>query len=65
MLTSAKLKKRFGVQKSHTLAGYKLEESSILIETESLGKNDEFIKLLQFINTSKGEQMKGSDGYVK
>ena len=38
---------------------------SILIDIESLGKNEEFIKLMKYINTSESAQMKGIGGICK
>ena len=41
------------------------ELTSKMVEIESMGKNEEFIRLLGFINTPANEQMKGSKGNVK
>ena len=59
------LKIRFGCQKSHTFRGRGYAVSNTMIEIDSLGKNDEFKKILSFINTAEGNQTKGSRGHVK
>jgi len=41
------------------------ELTSKMVEVESMGKNEEFIRLLGFINTPENEQKKGSKGNVK
>lgn len=38
---------------------------NILIEAESLGKNEEFQRILNFINTPKDKQQKGRTGHAK
>lgn len=60
------LKKRFGCKKSHNLKYVgKVEAESILIDVDSLKNNEEFKKILGFINTNSGKQLKGSGGSVK
>ena len=59
------LKNRFGCQKSHTIRGRGYAVSNTMIEIDSLGKNDEFKKILSFINTAEDNQTKGSRGHVK
>ncbi|WHM78524.1 hypothetical protein OPT59_07690 [Streptococcus dysgalactiae subsp. equisimilis] len=59
------LQNRFGCKKSHSSYGRKYEVPNILIEAESLGKNEEFQRILNFINTPKDKQQKGSNGHVK
>ncbi|WP_203261183.1 hypothetical protein [Streptococcus uberis] len=59
------LQNRFGCKKSHTSYGSKYEVPNILIDVESLGKNKEFQRLLNFINTPEGKQQKGISGYAK
>ncbi|KXB65921.1 hypothetical protein HMPREF3181_01013 [Parvimonas sp. KA00067] len=43
----------------------KVEADSILIDVDSLKNNEEFEKILGFININGGEQLKGSGGSVK
>ncbi|KXT82094.1 hypothetical protein SORDD14_00944 [Streptococcus oralis] len=64
-MTSTVLKERFGCQRSHTVYRQKVKSSNLLIDSESLGENEEFQKILGFINTKKGQQNKGDKGYVK
>lgn len=64
-LDSNVLRWRFGCKKSHTHFGMKLQYSNELIDVESLGQNDEFIRLLGFINTPESEQKKGIYGSIK
>ena len=64
-LTDKVLKDRFGCQKSHSLYGTKYKTSNILIDIESLNGNEEFEKMLGFINTAKADQVKGVGGYAK
>lgn len=59
------LKNRFACQKSYSSYGQKFEVPSILIEAESLGKHEEFQKILPFIHTPKSKQVKGERGYVR
>lgn len=64
-ITNAVLKERFGCQRSHSVYGQKLQVPNVLIDSDSLGENEEFQKILGFINTKKGQQNKGDKGYVK
>ena len=64
-LNDERLKRRFCCKKSHSVAGYKYEDTNILIEVESLGKNEEFHKILGYLNTKESEQKKGAAGSVK
>lgn len=64
-LDNLTLKTRFGCKKSHTSYGRKYEVPNILIEAESLGKNEEFQRILNFINTPKDKQQKGRTGHAK
>ena len=64
-LNDQMLKKRFGCQKSHTHYGQRYAVSNTLIDIDSLGKSEEFKKILSFINTADGRQMKGIEGHVK
>jgi len=59
------LKKRFGCTKSCTVAGMKFEQTSVLIDVDSLGNSDEFKTMLGYINTNEGSQKKGVSGRVK
>lgn len=59
------LKHRFGCPKRHTRKGKKMQVNHILIDVESLHGNEEFEKILGFINTSETSQMKGAAGSVK
>lgn len=65
VLDNESLKKRFRCCRSRTVFGTKMESRNILIEIDSLGKSDDFRALLGYINTEKGKQKKGVDGYVK
>ena len=65
-LNNKVLRERFGtVSSNKTSTGIKYEKNSYLIDVESLGKNNEFSKLLQFINTPQGMEWKGAHGRVK
>ena len=64
-LSEAELKHRFGCQKSHTIHGTKVKADHVLIDVESLNNDNEFRKILGFINTAESEQVKGVDGSVK
>lgn len=64
-LTTDVLKTRFGCKKTHTVAGMKYEATNILIEAESLQENEEFRKILGYLNTSETGQKKGLKGHVK
>lgn len=59
------LKRRFSCQKSHTYYGRSYKERGVLIDIESLGKNAEFVKLMQYINTDPAKQNKGFEGGIK
>lgn len=65
-LTIDSLINRFGCTfENKTEEGVKHEALNILIDIESLGKNKEFVKLMEYINTSESEQSKGLGGYAK
>lgn len=65
-LTDDVLEKRFGCKRMNTTEkGIKFENTSILIDIESLGKNREFVELMKYINTSESEQLKGQGGGAK
>lgn len=64
-LTTTVLKQRFGAQKSHTVAGRKMETTSLLIDIESLGQSEDFKDLLGYLNTAVESQKKGASGYEK
>lgn len=60
------LKKRFKCQKTHKIKYIgKVEARSFLIDTDSLKNNEEFKKILGFINTNGEKQLKGDGGSVK
>ena len=52
-LTTNELERRFSCTKTYTRAGIKWEQTAVLIDLDSLEKNDEFITLLNYINTAK------------
>lgn len=61
------LKRRFSCRKSHTaLRGkIKLENETYLIDIESLGKSEDFKRILGYLNTAETKQLKGVKGYAK
>lgn len=65
VLTNRALKSRFGCKKSHSVMGLKYEKKNILIDIESLGQNDEFKRILGYINTDINKQLKGVGGGAK
>lgn len=64
-LTNKELRYRFNCKNSHRLFGRKIEPQNFLIDTESLYNNDEFKKIMGFINTAFESQQKGDNGHVK
>lgn len=64
-LTQVQLRKRFGCQRSHSFQRMKFEVPNILIDIDSLKNNNEFNRLLGYINTEGKKQKKGEDGYAK
>lgn len=64
-LTRGVLKKRFDCKKSHSSYGVKLEQTNVLIDASSLKDNDEFKRILGYINTAETLQKKGAGGYAK
>lgn len=64
-LTDSVLRQRFGCKASHTFYGRKIEVPSMLIDIDTLGRNEEFHKILGFINTDKDYQQKGDGGSVR
>lgn len=64
-LTTRALKKRFSCKKSHSSYGVKLEQTNVLIDASSLNNNEEFKRILGYINTAETLQKKGAGGYVK
>lgn len=44
--------------------GFKYEKRNILIDIESLGQNDEFKRILGYINTDINKQLKGVGGVL-
>ena len=63
--TDTTLRRRFGCTKSRTVLGTKIQQESYLIEAESLRGNEEFRRLLGYINTEKSKEMKGVGGSAK
>lgn len=59
------LKNRFGTKKSRTSYGSKCEFIDFLIDIDLLKDNAGFKKLLGYINTEPGQQMKGASGGQK
>lgn len=59
------LKRRFGCQKSHTIAGQKYATNTMAIDVDSLGKNSEYREILGYLNTATDKQKKGVGGYAK
>lgn len=55
------LKWRFGVPKTKS----KYNQSTTLIDLDSLEGNKEFEKILEYINTNEAEQRKSTDGTIK
>ena len=61
----ATLSKRFGATKSRTSYGTKFEQTSFMIDSDTLKDNPEFKKLLGYINTAESAQRKGLNGTIK
>lgn len=60
------LKERFNCKKTHTIKYIgKVAAQSFLIDVDSLKNNEEFKKILGFINTNGEKQLKGDGGSVK
>ena len=59
-ITDEILKRRFGCAR-----GRKYIKTSMMIDVESLGKSKDYKKILGYLNTAKGKQMKGEKGYAK
>ena len=64
-LTEDVLKRRFGAKKSHTVYGTRYETRDCIIDIDLLRKDSGFRKLLGYINTAAGNQMKGAKGTTK
>lgn len=64
-LNSGVLQRRFACKKTHTSLGRKYEVSNVLIDSDLLKGNEEFRKLLGYINTAEDAQKKGVRGSVK
>ena len=64
-LTKKDLIWRFNCKNSRTSFKKKYAVTSQLIESESLGRSEEFRKLLGYINTAESEQKKGKEGHAK
>ncbi len=64
-LSDKVLSERFKCKKSHTTCGYKYICSNFLIDIENLKDNNDFRKLLGYINTATDRQVKGEGGSVR
>ena len=64
-LTDSELKRRFGAQKAHTVAGMKYEVQEVMIDIDTLQGNQQFANILEFINTEEGKEVKGIGGGEK
>lgn len=64
-LTDYELRRRFGCQKSHTTYGMKYEVPEVMIDIDTLQGNQQFVNILEFINTEAGKEMKGIGGGEK
>ena len=64
-LTDSELKRRFGAQKTHTVAGMKYETQEVMIDIDTLQGNQQFANILEFINTEEGKEVKGIGGGEK
>ena len=64
-LTDYELRRRFGCQRSHSSYGMKFETTEVLIDVDSLKGNSGFERILQFINTLAGKEVKGVGGGEK
>lgn len=64
-LTTYALKERFLCKKSHSIAGFKLEQSNTLIDISEFKDNNEIKKILGYINTTTENQLKGKGGGKK
>ena len=64
-LTYKSLKDRFSCKKSHTVSGIKAKVASQLIDVETLINNPEFKTIIEYINTDKENQKKGTQGFAK
>lgn len=61
-LTEGALKNRFSAKKSHSVYGTKIRGKSVIIDSEKLVNNEEFISFLGYINTASDKQKKGAKG---
>lgn len=59
------LRKRFKAQSSHSSYGTKYQIQEYLIDIDILKNDPEFRRMLGYINTAEGKQMKGSSGSIK
>lgn len=59
------LKGRFKAQKTHTIAGYKVEAESWLIDADKLIGDDQFRLLVGYLNTDVDKQQKGGYGQYR
>lgn len=59
------LKWRFGCKRSHSTYGMKYSPESVLVDIETLSRNNDFIDILGYINTAASEQQKSVYGSIK
>lgn len=59
------LKWRFGCKRSHSTYGMKYSPESVLVDIETLSRNNDFIDILGYINTAASEQQKSVYGSLK
>ena len=64
-LTTDILKHRFKCKQTHSIQGMKFKTKNILMEVDSFKDNEEFEEIMGYINTQKGNQLKGVSGYEK
>lgn len=64
-LNDTALKDRFKCLKTNKVGKTKVKMISSLVDVEKLGKNEDFIDILGYINTSWHQQMRGANGGIK
>lgn len=64
-LTTDILKHRFKCKQTHSIQGMKFKTKNILMEVDSFKNNEEFEEIMGYVNTQKGNQLKGVGGYAK
>jgi len=64
--TSERFAQRFALQKSYSAYGMKYKVESWLVDVNSFKDGEEdFIKMMGYINTQEGKQLKGQGGSIK